>query len=245
MKYRRFVVASDVHGSQKDETACNACLAFVRDFNPEIRAIAGDLFDFSAIRKGASDDERGQSMGDDFLAGKAFADEFFKGGKDNHLLLGNHDIRVWDLCESVDAVRADLGRKMKADIETLARKHKARIYPYDARFGVMEIGHLKVVHGYHTGMSACASHSRIYGNVVFGHGHAIESFQTPGLKQQEARCIGCLCKLDQPYADRKTGKLRWAHGFVAGIVFEDGTYSLHQARGINGKFHIPTDFKAY
>jgi hypothetical protein len=242
---RRFVVASDIHGSYAHPRATEACLAFTKDFNPEIRVIAGDLWDFGAIRKGASEDERAVSMRDDFETGRAFADTFFKGGRENHLMLGNHCARAYDLASCADAVRADLGQKMVADIETVARKNKARLWPYDSRKGVLELGHLKVVHGYHTGSSACASHSRIYGNVIFGHVHSIESYQTPGLSQQEARAIGCLCNLDMEYADRKTGKLRWAHGWAAGYLFEDGTYTIWQIRGINGRFYAPSGLNTY
>jgi predicted phosphodiesterase len=244
-KPKRFIVVSDIHGDQQDYTATKAALAFTADFKPEIRVIAGDLWDFGAIRKGASQDEQSVSMASDYEAGRLFANEFFKGGTEKHLLLGNHDIRVWDLAHSTDAVRADLGKRMANDITSMAARWKARILPYDSRHGVLELGFLKVVHGYHTGASACASHSRIYGNVIFGHVHSIESFQTPGLKQQEARAIGCLCKLDQDYADRKTGKLRWAHGFAYGWLFPDGTYQLNQARSVNGKFYASHEIRPY
>ena len=240
-----FQVVADIHGSQIDERASEACLAFTESFKPVIRVIAGDLWDFSAIRKGASADEQAQGMAEDYEDGVAFANRFFKGGKENHLMMGNHDVRVYDLAGSCDGVRGDLGQRMVMDIESLARKNKAKLWPYDSRLGVLEIGKLKVVHGYHTGMSACAHHSRIYGNVIFGHVHSIESFQTPGLNQQEARAIGCLCKLDLDYANRKTGKLRWAHGWAAGYLFEDGTYTLWQIRGINGKFYAPTGLQCF
>lgn len=240
-----FQVVADIHGSQIDERASEACLAFTESFKPVIRVIAGDLWDFSAIRKGASADEQAQGMAEDYEDGVIFANRFFKGGKENHLMMGNHDVRVYDLAGSCDGVRGDLGQRMVMDIESLARKNKAKLWPYDSRLGVLEIGKLKVVHGYHTGMSACAHHSRIYGNVIFGHVHSIESFQTPGLNQQEARAIGCLCKLDLDYANRKTGKLRWAHGWAAGYLFEDGTYTLWQIRGINGKFYAPTGLECF
>lgn len=245
MSIKKFMVVCDIHGHQLDAGACNSALAFAKDFNPEIRVIAGDLWDFSAIRKGASDDERKISMADDFEAGTRFADSFFKGGKQNSLMLGNHDVRVYDLTLSPDAVRRDLGEKMVQDIGAVARKNKAALVPYDSRTGIVTIGHLNVVHGFHTGVGACSSHSRIYGNVIFGHVHSIESFQTPGLKQQEARAIGCLCKLDQDYVNRKTGKLRWAHGWAYGWLFEDGTYQLHQARSVEGRFYASGEIKAY
>jgi predicted phosphodiesterase len=241
----KFLVCSDIHGIEADKRATDACLDFCNDFKPDIRVIAGDLWDFASIRKGADEDERKLSMRDDYDAGAEFARRFFNGGKRNHLMLGNHDVRVWDLAESTDGARADLAQMMIDDIKRLTAQCKATMWPYDSREGVLEIGHLNVVHGFHTGMSACAAHSRIYGNVIFGHVHSIESFQTPGLKQKEARAIGCLCNLNPGYANRKTGKLRWAHGWAAGQVYADGTYTLWQIRNVEGKFYAPTEIKAY
>lgn len=242
---KRFIVVSDIHGDKQDRNATGAALAFTADFKPEIRVIAGDLWDFGAIRRGASAEEQAESMTEDYKAGRVFAAQFFKGGTENYLMLGNHDVRAWDLARSPDAVRKGLGVRMCEDITATAAECRAKVLPYDSRYGVLEIGHLKVVHGYHTGAGACASHSRIYGNVIFGHVHSIESFQTPGLKQQEARAIGCLCKLDQDYADRKTGKLRWAHGFAYGWLFQDGTYQLNQARSVKGKFYASKNINRY
>ena len=92
---------------------------------------------------------------------------------------------------------------------------------------------------------AAPQHSRIYGNVVYGHAHSIDCYQTPGLHQKEARCIGCLCNLDMEYAARNTGKLRWAHGWAYGWVNNDGTYNINQVRGVNGKFVAATAIKEY
>lgn len=240
------MIVSDIHGSLKDETACNAAIACAKDFKPDIGVIAGDLFDFAAIRKGASLDEQSISMRDDFDMGIAFASEFFATATDRHFMLGNHDVRAWDMMETQDAVRKDLGERMVSDIkQKIALNMGAKIYPYDARAGVMSIGHLKVIHGFHTGVSAASLHARAYGNVVYGHAHSIESYNIPSLDQREARCIGCLCGLNPDYANRKTGKLRWAHGWAMGYVNDDGTYSLFQVRGIDGKFAAPTDIKEY
>lgn len=246
MKSRKFVIAPDIHGCEQDPNAVDAFNRFVSDFNPDVRIIAGDLWDFAAIRNGASPDERAQSMAEDYEMGAAFAKRFFRSGKDNHFLLGNHDVRVWDTANSLtDGPKRDLALRMAQDIRKLMGGLKARIYPYDARHGVLRLGHLTVIHGYHTGVNACAAHARIYGNVVFGHIHSIESFQTPGLEQKEARSIGCLCKLDLDYASRKTGKLKWAHGWAYGLLHDDGTYTIHQARDIGGKFYASTNFKSY
>lgn len=242
---KKFIIVSDIHGNQQDQRAVEAALLFTKTFKPDIRVIAGDLFDFAAIRNGASDEERSISMADDYEAGASFAKRFFAGGKENHLMYGNHDDRIFMLAESGDAVRADLGRQMVMEIGSLARHCNAKTYPYDARHGVMAIGHLNVVHGFHTGAGAAATHSRIYGNVVYGHAHSIESYQTPGLHQREARCIGCLCNLNMDYAAHQTGKLRWAHGWVYGWLFPDGTYQINQVRGVNGRFVAPVELKEF
>jgi predicted phosphodiesterase len=245
MKPKKFVIVSDIHGSMMDERACKAALSFTKDFKPDVKVIAGDLWDFSAIRKGASEDEKQLSMRDDFDAGATFANSFFSGGGEKHLMLGNHDVRAHDLRFSPCAVKKDLGMMMVRDINQVAHRNNAKIWDYDARTGVLDLGHLRVVHGFHTGMSACAAHSRIYGNVVFGHIHSIESFQTPGLEQREARSIGCLCSLNPDYANRKTGKLRWSHGWGFGWLFSDGTYQINQARNVEGDFYAPTEIKKY
>lgn len=242
---KRFIIVSDIHGNQQDERAANAAIAFTKEFKPEIRVIAGDLWDFAAIRHGASPEDRALSMADDFEAGCSFAKRFFAGGKENHLMYGNHDIRALEMAQSSDGVKRDLGDRMVKDMRALATACRAATYPYDARYGVMTIGHLSVVHGFHTGAAAAATHARIYGNVVYGHAHSIESWQSPGLHQREARCIGCLCKLDMDYAATKTGKLRWANGWAYGWVFPDGTYHINQVRGINGRFIAPTGLKEF
>jgi len=241
----RFIIASDLHGQHADSRAAQAVLACIKDFKPQIRVFAGDLWDFAAIRRGASEDERALSMRDDFDAGREFAGKFFKGGTSNHLLLGNHDIRPHMLRESPDAVRRDLGERMVKDIAKTAYENKARIYDYDARLGVLKLGHLCVVHGFHTGVSSAAQHARVYGNVVYGHTHSIDVYQTPGLEQREARGIGCLCSLDMDYASSKTGKLRWAHGWAVGDTYADGSYTIFQVRSIDGRFCYPTEFRHY
>lgn len=245
MKPKKFVIVSDIHGSLQDKRACDAALAFTKDFKPDVKVIAGDLWDFSAIRKGASVDEQQVSMRDDFDAGTTFANSFFKGGGDKHLMLGNHDVRAHDMLMSASGVKRDLGAMMVEDINMVGKSNNARIWDYDARTGVLDLGHLKIIHGFHTGVSACAAHARVYGNVVFGHTHGIASYQVPGLDQKEARNIGCLCDLNPDYVNRKTGKLAWGHGWAFGWLFSDGTYQINQARNIEGKFYASTEIKEY
>lgn len=244
-KTKKFVIAPDPHGNEQDEKSCSACVEFCRDFKPDVAVINGDLWDFAALRKGASQDEQSVALDDDYDAGVSFAEKFFGRASEKYLLFGNHDDRVFRLLDASDGRMRSLGRACVQNIENWTSKSSIKTLPYDARYGVLPLGHLNVVHGYFTGQNACASHSRVYGNVVFGHVHSIESYQTPGLKIQEARAIGCLCKLDLPYVNHKTAKLRWSNGWGYGFLYPNGTYILFQARKIDGQFHVATDFKSF
>jgi hypothetical protein len=195
--------------------------------------------------RGASQDEQAQDLSLDYDMGVEFAEAIFGTAKERHFLYGNHDTRVFGLLDSSDGRMRSLGLECCGKITKWTSKNRIQTYPYDSRTGVLKLGHLHIIHGFHTGVSACAAHSRVYGNTLFGHVHSIESYQTPGLDQKEARAIGCLCKLDMPYINHKTAKLRWANGFAYGFLYEDQTYTLFQARKINGRFHVATGFGTF
>ena len=243
MKSRRFVVASDNHGDMIDPVAAKALFAFLEDFKPQIRVHAGDNWDFRNLRRGASDDEKAHSLEDDWTAGADFLRRFFKGGTENHFLLGNHDDRLWQYQRSATGLLRDYATDGIKRVDALCREMKVARLPYDSALGVLRLGHLSILHGYHAGLGAARHHANIYGNCLFGHVHTDESAPVASLEPAEARSIPCLCKRDMDYINAKTGKLRWAQGWCYGILFDDGTYHLERARGINGRFTYATDFK--
>ena len=242
---RRFVVVSDNHGDMVDETAGKALESFLSDFDPEVRVHAGDNWDFRNLRRGATDDEKAASLVDDWEAGTDFLTKFFAGGKENWFLRGNHDERLWMFAGSATGLLRDYAHDGIKRVEALMRKSKARMLPYDSALGVLDLGKLRVLHGYHAGASACRAHANVYGNCLFGHVHSIESAAVASFQPAEARSIGCLCKRDMDYVAAKTGKLRWGHGWAAGILHADGSYTLTQIRRINDTFTAPTAFKTY
>lgn len=242
---RRFVVVSDNHGDMVDEVAGRALQSFLSDFKPEVRVHAGDNWDFRNLRRGATDDERADSLVDDWEAGTEFLTKFFAGGKENWFLRGNHDERLWMFAHSATGLLRDYATDGIKRVEGLIRKSHAKMLPYDSALGVLDLGKLRVLHGYHTGTAACRSHANVYGNCLFGHVHSIESAAVASFQPAEARSIGCLCKRDMDYVAARTGKLRWGHGWAAGILHGDGSYTLTQIRRINDTFTAPTAFKSY
>lgn len=240
------MIVSDVHGNEMDVDAVSAALKFADMFDPDIRVINGDLFDFAALRQGAKDtrSEKGRCLTLDLDSGLWFIDSFFKKGKENHFNLGNHDQRLWDLMtETQDGFVRTASRAIVDDIIERLNKMGASWNPYHARDGVYKIGNLNVVHGYSCGMSASREHVNAYGNCVFGHTHAITSQRGKSSKEHIAYNQGCLCKVDMAYANKKLGSLMWQHGWGYGLVFEDGTFSYFQAVGINGEFVVATELE--
>jgi predicted phosphodiesterase len=245
-KPRRFVAVGDNHGDMIDSETESALFAFIEDFKPEVRVHLGDCFDFRALRKGASEDERRQSVSNDLVAGKKFIRDFFKGGKENHFLRGNHDERLWRLLESSNGSVVDHAKLLVADIERSLKRAGAKVLPYDSRLGVLRIGHLKFIHGYAAGIGATAKHARSYGCVIHGHTHTIEVAAVDSDDgPREARAIGALCQLDMPYNAHHLGKLRHSNGFAYGYLFENGDYQIFQARKIEGKIYAASDIKTY
>lgn len=242
---QRFIVVSDNHGDMADEASVGALWTFMKEWKPEIRVHAGDNYDFRNLRKGASDEEKAASLADDWEAGNDFLRRFFDGGASNHFLRGNHDERLYEFRNSCSGMLRDYATDGIKQMEAMVKKCRAKMLPYDSDLGVLDLGKLSVLHGFHAGVGACRTHAAIYGNAIFGHVHTIETASVASREPAEARSIGCLCKRDMDYVNKKTGKLRWAQGWAYGLLFPDGTYQLFQTRNIGGQFYAATEIKTY
>lgn len=240
--WKKWIFASDVHGSEQDVKANKAFFNFVKDYKPEIKIMGGDLFDFAALRKKASEEERRTSIKGDFEAGR----EWLLRYQPQHFLLGNHDIRLFKLAEESRGPLSDYAKTLVQWVEEDCRKLKCPLYPYDKRYGIVRIGNLKCLHGFATGIGAARKMAQVYGACVFGHGHACQFSSIEGLEDRTGRMAGCLCRLDLPYVEASLGSLMWRHGWVFGVVNEkSGNYQAWQAEEIEGKWTLPTGFKEY
>lgn len=243
MRFQKFIAGFDVHGDNADKAACDVFFRFVADWKPSIRVMGGDLWDFRPLRKKASDDEKRESMAADYRAGIKFLTQF----KPTHFLLGNHDARLWELAEADNGVRSDYARDGIAEITKLTEQMDCALYPYHKRDGVCRLGsHLKIIHGFHSGVFAARQTALVYGSCLFGHVHTIDEHSIPGLERRVARACGCLCKLDMEYSARTPSTLRQAHGFAYGVIdTRSGAYHSWIAESINGAWLIPSDIESY
>lgn len=240
------MIVADSHGDQLDPVAEKAALSFLKDYKPAIRIHLGDAFDFRNLRKGASDEEKAESLTEDWEMGSDFLRKYFDGGKINHFLRGNHDERLFDLQTSATGVMRDYAGDAAKRFNQLIKRCRAQMLPYDSRLGILRLGHLKCIHGYASGKGAAAVHARVYRHCIFGHIHTIESYPVETDEgQKEARAIGALCKIDMPYNSRQTNKLRHNNGWAYGIMFDDGTYQIWQASRIGDNFYAAHEVKTY
>lgn len=243
----RFIVVADSHGPLLDPVCDKAVMAFIEDFKPTIRVHLGDGFDLAALRRGASQEEQAVSIDEDFAAAEDFLTRFFRGGRRNFYLEGNHDrVRIEQFTNNQSALIREAAEDALKDMDRIFRQCRAKVFPYDSRHGVLQLGKLNCIHGYASGANAVQKMARVYGHVLMGHIHTIETVAVENLHGPcEARSIGALCKLDQPYNARQTNKLRHSQGWCYGYLFSDGSYQLFQTRNIDGNFYAAHNIKAY
>jgi hypothetical protein len=235
--YKKFVVGFDIHGDKQDVAANKAFFKFVKLWRPEIRVCGGDLYDFRPLRKKADAEERRDSLQADFEAGTQWLEEL----KPQYFLLGNHDVRLWDLAVTSNGPAADYANQGIKEIEKLTAKLKCKILPYDRKEGVLQLGHLKMIHGFTSGVGAARKTAQVYGSVLMGHGHGIQHVAIEGVENRVGRMCGCLCQLDMDYVRASMGSLLWRHGWAYGVVNEvTGDYQVWQAEEINGNWILPT-----
>tara|TARA_Y100001963_G_C6758804_1_gene438315 strand:- start:1168 stop:1896 length:729 start_codon:yes stop_codon:yes gene_type:complete len=223
---KKFLFASDLHGDLLEPEAVDALYDFTREWKPHIKVFGGDLFDLRPLRKRASREEKAETIQYDLDAGIKFLTEW----KPHHWLRGNHDERLWEFAQR-DGLEGEYAQQGVESLEHLCRRLKVSVRPYHKRKGVLELGKLKCIHGYFSGVYAARAHAQVYGSCLFGHIHAIDTANVPGLERREARSVGCLCELDMPWNFRLPATLRHRHGFAYGVYDEKtGEYEVWQSQ---------------
>jgi hypothetical protein len=158
---------------------------------------------------------------------------------------GNHDERIYDFRNNCTGMVRDYATDGIKQLEATIKRCKAKMLPYDSDLGVLELGSLRIVHGYHAGKAAIREHASVYGRVLFGHVHTQERYQPASLDNAESISIGCLCQRDMDYVNKKTGKLRWANGWAFGLLFPSGEIRVELVKKDKEGFTCATDFKTY
>lgn len=241
-KWRRFVAATDIHGDKQDADSVNALWRFMEHWKPELKFCLGDVWDFRPLRNGAGPEERSESMQEDYESGLRFIERFFDGDGEKYLNLGNHDYRLWDWAETRRGVERDFAAGRVMIVEERLQQLGVKWVPYHKRHGVIKVGHLRLLHGFHCGVFAARQAAAIYGSCLMGHTHCVDEHHTPGLERRACRIIGALCKLDMEYNARQPNTLKQANGFAYGVINKlTGDYHVWQAESFGGEWIVPSD----
>ncbi len=238
--WTKWVFVSDTHGDQIDPAASEAFFKFLKLYKPEIRIHGGDFLDVRPFRRGADEEEKRESMLVDLKCGREFIEQL----KPTHLTLGNHDIRLWDMAEASKGPLSDFSTQIVSELEELFRSIGCNtVIPYD-KSKILEIGKLKCVHGFAHGVTAARKMASVYGSILFGHTHSIQSHSVEGLSNRVAMNTGCLCKINMDYNRANLGSMSQRHGWAYGVLDnKTGEYQAWQAQDINGRWLFATNFK--
>jgi hypothetical protein len=244
-KYQKFMAGFDLHGDMQDRAVTKKFFQFSEAFKPDIKIMGGDLFDFRGLRKKADKAEQAESLSDDVACGIEFLSKWMDGKGTKVWLRGNHCQRLWDVAESEsDGLKRDAAIKGVQELDDLCKTLGIKTYPYSKRLGIHREGRLCFLHGYAAGVYALRKTLQSYGeNVIMGHTHTIQSVSVEGLVPKQGWVAGCLCQLDYEYNRSMLGTLNHENGWIYGLIFDDGSFAVYQARQISGKWILPMDFK--
>ena len=244
-KLTKWVFSSDLHGDMQDADSVKAFLQFVKKFKPDVKIFGGDLFDFRAIRRGATNEEKADSMALDIQLGLKFLGQY----KPHVFLRGNHDERLWDQAKcSFNGLSRDHAQEGARSIETKCKIIKCKMLPYDVNDGVYRLGKLTFVHGYHAGINATKKHAEVFaesgGAVLHGHTHAIQSASVVRHPECRGYAVGCLAQTKMGYNRHMTGRFLHQNGWAYGVVWKDG-YEVMQARRMGDKWLYGTNIELH
>lgn len=240
----KFTFGTDLHGNEQDKTAVSVFKRFVDGFKPDLKIFGGDLWNFASLRRGADEEEKKLRLKEDFKAGN----EFLEWYKPDVLLLGNHDMRLWDAV-SREGVRksgwqAELCELMIESFDAKAAKLGIKVIPYSAADGFFKTHGVTFSHGFGHGDTMCANMADAFGDVIFGHGHKIiRDTVTKSRKAATGYMMGGLCRRDMDYVRNDLSATRQQAGFGFGVLNDSGPNSIIQAEIIGNKCIVPTDFK--
>ncbi len=245
MKLRRFVDVGDNHGDAADLDLQEKFFEWLKDWKPQIRIHGGDNWNFSALRKKASEQERTIAIAPDYEAGNDFLKRLFDGGEDKYFTRGNHDERIYDARAHRDAALSHYAGKVVTEIGVLTHKLRATVLPYHVKNGVLDVDGLRTIHGYSAGVGAARKFALVYGTCAYHHTHSLDV--SPAERWPETAVAygsGCLMVPEQDFNRAQVATLRHEQGWLYG--FTDGRRATYfQARYKDGRVYAASETKAY
>jgi len=218
MSWEKFMVIGCSHGSLIDREAEQIAKDFMSEWKPKHKAHLGDLWDFAALRRGASPEERQEKISYDYNCGLEMLDWY----KPQLLTLGNHDHRLWRAASEYAShtVLAEMLEAKANDAEEQLRKRRIKWCHWGVKnYLTFPCGGPVLIHGYRSTMHPAKAHFENWGECITAHVHKPNTYVAAHIKGGESHCIGTLADIGKlSYADAYPAKLGWRNGFGYGMI---------------------------
>ena len=237
--YKRFLGCGDNHGELVCKDAMRVLLKFAEDWKPHYRIHLGDVWDFAALRGGASPEDKAQGIAEDYREGLRFLQAF----KPNYLTLGNHDDRIWMATEKRgDGIIRETCEKLARESESTFKKMGIKWVTYHVnRYLRMPEGGPRLIHGFRSTMYPAKAHFENWGECIHGHTHKPDEYTARHADGSQSFSVGCMADIDKlTYADRTPAKLAWRNGFLYGYInTKTGKWNAWNVKKENGDWLSP------
>lgn len=240
---KRYIVASDSHAPLHDKKANNCLLQAIGIVKPDGFIHAGDIGEWGGFshwqwkrKKKPPLEYQIKFLDDDINAVNSYLDDIDKElnkykVKSRIMIQGNHELWIDYFIEEYPYMH-----KYSFPESTNLKK---RGYEYIPNHEKYRLGKLYIYHGnLYGGQHHAKNHLLKMGvNVMYGDKHDLQQHSITHIDgEKSAWCIGCLKSLK--YEDNEFTKGRphnWGHAFAIVDVFENGLFSVHVVRIIEGK----------
>ncbi len=233
---------TDNHGNLAHPDRVDEAHAIQLDFQPHETIHLGDNWEFTALRRGASDSELNCDLQLDLKKGIEFLQRF----KPSKVFEGNHCVRMQRLMKKPDGRLAMLASIVHAEMMEAIEEIGAEWIPFSSTTGQRKVGAHLCMHGYAYGVNAIERQRNHYHMpVIVGDGH--KSQMLPGrYGHAPSYMVGALLDFEKVEYDKSTlaGTDR-THGLLLGEVCEDDSHLWQITARPGESLRAPFTFKSY
>lgn len=239
---KRIVVLPDIHVPNHEEIALRPILKFIKFYKPDTLVQLGDFCDWDSV---SSYDLKCKedliTVEHEVASSNYLLDDLDKtsGRKCQKIMIGgNHEAR---LTKFIASDRYNNQVKKMVELTSWQKSYNLdkRGWQHCEYGGHFNIGKIIFTHGWYASGNAASKMAQCFPgkNVIFGHTHKhlIHGCMDENNLPIETESIGTLSRFDLSYLDGRP-PIDWIHSFMYIDMSNNGTFSKHYVRVINGSF---------
>jgi predicted phosphodiesterase len=211
---RKVAILSDIHLPYEDKSALTHALKLVKQFNPDVIVLNGDILDcISLSRYSRASDER--DFNSELKAGRVFLTGLRKQFPKSRIIyrIGNHEARI----QAFLMFKAnELSTLEELSLPSLLHFKELNIEFLD-KTQILDICGLKVLHGHEVAGTLAVYPARglqlaTQCPAICGHSHRSSFFISRNIERKivQSWTSGCLCNLQPNFSVNNN----WVHGIV-------------------------------